>query len=186
MLREAGINANPVLSSTKGHGTPLYPTLDGLNLMLAVESKKGARILLDASDPYHVINFVPSRAMNWERRPLFKRGQTFSVPLTNAKKSQENFILNAVFDENFNLKCSLQSKITDRESFSFRKKYNLLSDEKFKEKLKSDYHMNVVSYEIKNKHNLSKPIMFKAEVEGSNFCETINGKKYINPMLFLK
>ncbi|GGF63419.1 DUF3857 domain-containing protein [Wenyingzhuangia marina] len=187
MLREAGINANPVLSSTKGHGTPLYPTLDGLNyVMAAVESKQGFRILLDASDPYHAINFVPSRAMNWEGRLLYKRGQTFSVPLTKAKKSQENFILNAVFDEDFNLKCSLQSKITDREAFSFRKKYNQLSDDKFKEKLKSDYHMNVVSYEIKNKYNLSKPIMFKAEVEGSEFCETINGKKYINPMLFFK
>ncbi|MGY5355369.1 DUF3857 domain-containing protein [Wenyingzhuangia sp. IMCC45467] len=187
MLREAGINANPLLSSTKSHGTPLFPTLDGLNYVIAaVESQNGQRILLDASHPYHAINFLPSRALNWQGRLLYSRGKTYSVPLSKAKKSQESYMLEVTFDEDFNVKGMLQSKLTDREAFEFRKEYNNLSEEKFKEKIQGKYHVNLLSHNIKNKYNLSQPVLFNAEVEGTNFCETINGKKYINPMVFFK
>src|SRR5690606_34165552 len=68
MLRHAGLNANPVLISTKQNGIPLFPTLDGYNYVISgIETEQGV-ILLDASNKYSMPNILPSRVLNWEGR----------------------------------------------------------------------------------------------------------------------
>lgn len=50
LLRECGITANPVLVSTRKHGVPLFPTLEGFNYVVVGAAMEGGLLLLDATD----------------------------------------------------------------------------------------------------------------------------------------
>src|SRR5690606_35610161 len=56
MLNNAGIEANPVLVSTKSNGIPLFPTINGFNYLITAVSYNNKIILLDASDKFLVPN----------------------------------------------------------------------------------------------------------------------------------
>ncbi|MGY6649449.1 transglutaminase domain-containing protein [Wenyingzhuangia sp. IMCC45574] len=186
MLREAGINAHPILISTKNNGVPLFPTLEGLNYVI-VGVKNGVDIsLLDASEKYNAINVLPARDLNWSGRMLVNRKVNVPVSLVPKKASEEYYMANVSFDDKFKVSGSVKGKLTNRKARSFRMKFNKFNKEKLKSKLGSKYHVNVESCEVKNKKELSKPIYISANVSSTNYCETINGKKYINPLLFFK
>lgn len=186
MLRSSGLDANPVLLSTKKNGVPLFPTLNGLNYVIAAVESKNGRILLDASNPFNAMNVLPSRAANWEGRLLINENKTLGISLEDKKASQEHMILDVTFDADFKLKGNFKCKLTSRKAYDFRKKYNNLSEEKFIKKINNKYKTKITSFEIKNKNELSQPIIFNGEIDEDGFCETINGKKYINPMLLFK
>ena len=46
MLNYAGLIANPILVSTKSHGIPLFPTLEGFNYVIAGVELNGSLYLL--------------------------------------------------------------------------------------------------------------------------------------------
>jgi len=64
MLNYAGINANPVLCSTVGHGIPNYPNRTVFNYVLAAGDIDGKRVLLDASSKFTTSNVLPLQALN--------------------------------------------------------------------------------------------------------------------------
>ncbi|MDO6736789.1 DUF3857 domain-containing protein [Wenyingzhuangia sp. 2_MG-2023] len=187
MLRASGLKAYPILLSTKSNGTPLFPTLEGLNYVIAgVKNEQGKILLLDASEPYNAVNVLPTRALNWEGRMMIGDRENIAIPLIPKVKSEELSMVSVVFDENFNITGSIQTKLTRKKALDFREKYNRLSDEKLKSKLGSKYGVSISSCEITNKNKVSAPVVFSGKLIANNQIETINGKKYINPLLFLK
>ena len=68
MLREAGIEANPILVSTRSHGISLYPTKDGYNYVIAGVEVFNNVILLVATEKYSSPNVLPLRVLNWKGR----------------------------------------------------------------------------------------------------------------------
>lgn len=187
MLREAGIRAYPILLSTKGNGIPLFPTLDKSNyVIVGVNNQKGNIVLLDASEFYGTVNVLPARAMNWEGRMLVNKQTNIAIPLVTKDKSEELNVATLVFDKDFNLSGTVQTKLTKRKALHFRNNYNKLSKDKLHGKLGKKYHAQVDSVVIKNKSKVASPIIVSQNVSSDNYCETINGKKYINPMLFFK
>ncbi len=67
LLRRAGIEANPVLTSTRDYGkpVPLYPILDQFNhVMAVVEYPDKPPVLLDAGDPFRPVGLVDVNSLN--------------------------------------------------------------------------------------------------------------------------
>lgn len=64
MLRKIGLKANPVLISTRQHGIPLFPTLDGFNHVIACVEINGEFNLMDATERLSVPNVLPPRILN--------------------------------------------------------------------------------------------------------------------------
>ena len=62
MLRHAGVDANPVILSTRGHGIKMFPTLNGFNYVICAIEVEDAVILLDATNYYGEPNVLPLRA----------------------------------------------------------------------------------------------------------------------------
>ena len=50
MLREAGITSNPVLVSTRDHGIPVSPTINGFNFVISSATINQELYLLDATN----------------------------------------------------------------------------------------------------------------------------------------
>lgn len=66
MLREAGLEAEPVLISTRSHGTIIeeYPLLRQFNDVLVYVQAGGKPFLLDATDPLRPYDLLPYEALN--------------------------------------------------------------------------------------------------------------------------
>ncbi|MFY0605591.1 MAG: DUF3858 domain-containing protein [Cyclobacteriaceae bacterium] len=64
-LREAGLNADPVILSTRGHGTvhPVFPNMDDFNYVIAIVDTENGSYLLDATSnlPF---GMLPRRCLN--------------------------------------------------------------------------------------------------------------------------
>jgi hypothetical protein len=66
LLREAGIEAHPVLVSNRDHGRalPLYPLMDQFDNVLALAVMGETRLLLDATDPHRPMGYPDMNALN--------------------------------------------------------------------------------------------------------------------------
>jgi len=65
MLRYAGLEANPVLISTRSNGIAYYPTIAAFNYVVSAVDISGELVLLDATEKYSNINVLPYRDLNW-------------------------------------------------------------------------------------------------------------------------
>ncbi len=110
MLREAGIQADPVLLSTRNNGIALiaYPIIDKFNYAIAAAKINGKTYLMDATDPYIPFGMLPPRCLNGEGR-IINLTNSETVQLTAAASYGETKILAAKLDpENGNFSGSMR------------------------------------------------------------------------------
>src|SRR5690606_34214802 len=123
MLRYAGLNANPVLVSTRQNGIPLFPTIDGYNYVIScVETDQGI-ILMDATNRYSTPNMLPIRALNWEGRIVRKDKSSTTIGLYPNAKSQETVLAMMNLNESGKLEGQLRTTATVYEAMAFRENY---------------------------------------------------------------
>ncbi len=86
-LKEAGLDAHPVLLSTRGHGyIPLTrPTLNSMNYVIAAVNIDGETIVLDATDDFIAPGMLPIRCLNDRGRLISKTGSGW-IDLAPTKK----------------------------------------------------------------------------------------------------
>jgi hypothetical protein len=74
---------------------------------------------------------------------------------------------------------------TDYEAFGFREKYAGINKDNYLEKKENELNgIQISDYAIENIADLAKPIVENFTFTSDNDCEIINGKMYINPLLF--
>ncbi|PWG04710.1 transglutaminase domain-containing protein [Polaribacter aquimarinus] len=186
MLRSAGLNSNPVLVSSKGNGIPLFPTLDGFDYVISmVEFPSGGYVLLDATEPYSPPNILPARALNWNGRKVTKEGISSWVRLDAPSHALEENNLIVKVSEDLMLHGMIRTKYSNLNALNYRKRYNHVKDDNVLSKIEEDYNIEVDNFKVENKVNLGKPIVRSIKFSSENFVEGINGKLYIEPLLFL-
>lgn len=79
MLRYAGLEANPVLISTRSNGIAYYPTIAAFNYVVSAVDISGELVLLDATEKYSNINVLPFRDLNWIGRLVKKMVQQLKL-----------------------------------------------------------------------------------------------------------
>lgn len=185
MLREAGLGANPVLVSTRSHGVPLFPTLQGFNYVISfVEFTDGSTMLLDATEPYAIPNVLPVRALNWNGRKVTKVGYSTWINLNPTKHSSESNSLKVKIDEEGTVSGLLRTNEEMLNAMLGRIKYNHFSKEEVVSKLEETYNIEIDNFRISNKENSYKPYSRMIQFSSDDLVEGINGKLLINPLLF--
>lgn len=186
MLREAGLNANPVLVSTRKNGIPLFPTLDGFNYVISVvDLPNNKYVLLDATEQYSTPNTLPVRVLNWNGRKITKDGQSSWVKLTSNKPALEENIISVKLTKEGSVNGLLRTKHNNLNALNFRNTYNHIKEEALISKLEEKHNIEIEDYRLLNKKNISKPISQIAKFSSEDLVEEINGKLYINSLLFL-
>ncbi|MBR9856058.1 MAG: DUF3857 and transglutaminase domain-containing protein, partial [Algicola sp.] len=79
MFRYAGLDADPVLVSTRSHGIPLFPTSDGFNYVIAGIQIENSIVLFDATEKNAFPDVLPMRALNWFGRLIREDGSSIQV-----------------------------------------------------------------------------------------------------------
>lgn len=185
MLRYAGLDANPILISTRSNGIALYPSRSAFNYVIAGIEVENQIILLDATNKYSLPGVLPIRDLNWFGRIIRNNGSSTTVSLTPQKKSIDAITLMGLINKEGEITGKVRKKHYDYNAFAFRNNYNGISKESFIEKLeKENLGLEIEEYEVQNSGNLNEPIVENYSFKSTNSVEIIGDKLYISPLLY--
>ncbi|TDW45841.1 transglutaminase superfamily protein [Flavobacterium sp. 270] len=186
MLRYAGLTANPVLLSTRSNGIALFPNRTAFNYVIAAVETPNGNILLDASDKFSVPNVLPFRVLNWTGRLIRKDGTSEEVDLMPKKLSNDFVFMNYSIDADGKITGKTRRQSSDYNAMITRDNLSGVKEEEYLEKLENrNNKIEISEYGRTNEKEILLPITESYSFTGSNLCELIGGKIYVNPMLFL-
>lgn len=185
MLNFAGFNANPVIISTRSHGIPMFPTINGFNFVIAAVELESGLVLLDATDTYSTPNNLPLRDLNWNGRLIRKDGSSESVNLIPTEPSAESVNMMVSFDEEGEATGMYRKSYYNLNAQNYRNKKGKLKDEDIIAKIEAQNSgIEIGDFKIQNKENCYKPLVEMYKFSSENMVDKIGNKIYLNPLLF--
>lgn len=186
MLQEAGLDANPVLVSTRSNGIPLFPTMEGFNYVIAAVQTENGKLLLDASDKYSKPGLLPIRALNWYGR-LVKKDETYeTIDLSPVSMSKEVTNMMVELSTEGHIQGKFRKVYDEYDAYIFRKNNISIAEDDYLEKLENkNSGMEISEYELKNKKSLNKSIIESYAFELDDQADVINDKMYFSPLFFM-
>lgn len=187
MLKYAGLNANPVLTSTRNNGVPLFPTRNGFNYVVtAVELPDNQMVLLDATDPYASFGELPARAQNWNGRIVKDKDNSDWVNLMPNQQSQSRTTINLQLTEDRKIKGKSISIMNGYYAKSYRENYLNLNTDNYLGILEKDKgNIEISGLETENQKLIGEDIKETFVFELADGVEAINEKLYLKPLLFM-
>ncbi len=187
LLKECGVDASPVLVSTKDHGIPLFPTREGFNYVVAAANINNTYYLLDATEKYSSPNVLPTRALNWYGFMVNEDGSSRQMTLYPSEKSKLSIMMNASLDEEGYLEGQQRVNYTMSEALQFRAGNEDAPQTQKTEALMEAYGMsNVSAWEVSNMDDPYQPVTESFEFEMDEAAEVIGNDIYFSPLFFLK
>lgn len=186
MLRSAGLNADPVLISTRDNGIPIFPTREGYNYVISGVTISDEIVLLDATNSYSTPNILPLRALNWEGRMIKKDGSSTLVNLYPTKRSIESISLNIDLRDDGDLEGKIRRNKMGHDAMYYRGEYNYGNEDEYIEKLENKMGgIEITDFEVANKDDLSESILESYGFKQENGVEIIGNRLYFSPLFFL-
>lgn len=185
ILRYAGFNANPVLVSTRSNGIAFFPNRTAFNYVVAAVESSNGNILLDASDKFSIPNILPLRTLNWTGRLIRKDGTSVEVDLMPKKLSSDIVYINYSINPDGKISGKARRQNTDYNGMITRTNIDSVKEDEYLETLENKNNkIEISDYSRTNEKDNSLPIIESYSFTGSDLCEIIGGKIYVNPMLF--
>ncbi|OIQ29015.1 MAG: hypothetical protein BM564_07315 [Bacteroidetes bacterium MedPE-SWsnd-G2] len=184
MLFESGINAKPVLASTRPNGIPtkLYPVITDFNYLIVSALINGETYLLDATDKHLFFGELPFKCLNYSGRQFPEKGasQWIDIEPRGSTYIQQVAEISINDAENI-LDATLKSTTNGYASLGKRKRY-FSNPVKYAENINFNnpnlefVEHNLVSGAL-NKSKFEEEFRFKIDFD------KINGRLYINPFI---
>lgn len=186
MLRYAGMDANPVLVSTKNNGIPLVPTRSGFNYVISAVNVDGKIILIDATRKHGTIDILPTNTLNWLGRLIKEDGSSDWINLIPEVSSSEMVSLNAKLETDLSINGKIRHQYTNYQANRLRNKYDGYGDEKVIEALEKDKGLIEISdLNLSQINEVDKPVLLSYDFNIDEAIEDVGGDLYLKPMLFL-
>lgn len=186
MLREAGLNANPVLVSTRSNGIPVFPTTNGFNYVIASVNTPQGNFLLDATEKYSLPNVLPIRTLNWTGRIVKEDGSSESISLLPKRHALNNTYVSAKIDSEEGIVTgSKRSTLNNIIALNYRNKNNDIAIDELRASYEKKYNIEIDEVKVSNKTDINKPIVEVYKFESEDLAEEVGDKLYVNPLLFL-
>lgn len=187
LLRRLGLDADPVVMSTRSNGrlSPIRPSYNKLNYVIAAVISEKDTILLDATEQYCPYDMLPLRTLNGQAQ-LMNKNRTGWIDVYTNKKAKQMVIYNLSIEDNLSLKGNLTYLKSEYTALDFRNYYeDFNSDDEYitayKEGKKG---LKITSHTIKNLDSIYEPITEAFEVVITNSINEMDGELYIIPTLF--
>ncbi len=185
MLRHAGIEANPVLVSTRSNKIALFPNRTAFNYVICAAEVNGGIVLLDATSKSALPDIMPVRALNWTGRLIKKDGTSLPIDLMPQSSSREVISIVAKIDNEGKVSGKARDQYFDYNAYAFREKYSGMGKESYLKSLESKYKGIEIDSHTLADDDMSKPVMEEFSFSHNSLTDVIGDKIYINPMLFL-
>ncbi|MAW96474.1 MULTISPECIES: DUF3858 domain-containing protein [unclassified Leeuwenhoekiella] len=186
MLRYAGLDANPVILSTRDNGIPIFPTRNGFNHVIAGVVLDGNVLLMDATNKIGAVNLLEEGLLNWNGRLIREDGTSGWVSLNPSSHALENTMVNAEIDENFALNTKVRSQFTGHYGLRHRKNLGGKDEQEQLEAFEEKYSgIELNKIEIKNLENPYEPVQVSYDFAMENGVERVGDKVFISPLMHL-
>lgn len=186
MLRKAGIEANPILLTTRDKPFNLYPSKTAFNYVICGIEVENDILFLDATDQFSTINVLPLRAMNYIGRVVRNNGSSAEVKIADKNHAKDAVIVNANLKDNGSVLGVYKSKFTDRAAYTFRSKFGKTSKETLIESLEKEFNdIEINELNIQNQNDHSQSLFNEFSFISNKDGEIVDSKIYINPLLWL-
>ncbi|GAB5399114.1 MAG: hypothetical protein Aureis2KO_06990 [Aureisphaera sp.] len=183
MLESVGVDAAPILVSTKRNGIPLSASSSAFNGVLASAVIRGKTYLLDAAHPKSSFDFVAPHFLNWQGMRIFQDHSFDWVNLENPNISTKNIMGQAAIDEDLMISGKLRERHSGYYGIQKNREIKDLGENKMETIL--DYQVDGLEVdEVKagSKKGDEVDVSFAFEME--NAVDEIDGKLYFSPLLF--
>ena len=184
MLRSVGLEAYPVLLSTRRHGaiTRLYPLLSQFNYMVAKVNVRGKEYLVDCTDPMAPVDLLPLRALNRVGWLVGDAGAQW-VPLNATSKYMSMIQLDGEMDEYGRLTGKVTASSGGYNALEVR---TAIAEEGESEIVNTAIldemeSMQVNLIEIQNKDDYEKGVTVVADLTVEEFAQQAGDFLYVNP-----
>lgn len=182
LLAAAGIEAVPLISSTRNHGAVQvdHPFATAFNYTLILATVNGRMLLTDATEPLLLNNRIPERCINNKGLTVCPDNIRW-IGLEGKVPSYYNSEFRVEVEAGGLAKVFSKHSSTEYEGFYYR---NLLGNNK--QKIEKQYTIGSFDFDpasvtIENLDERQKPFVVSFEQQGR--LETINRRIYINPFL---
>ena len=184
MLKSSGLDARPVLLSTKGNGATLFPNKSKFDYVIASVVLDGKQYLLDATCKYCSIFNLPIRDLNDKGRLINKDGNSSEIDLILETNSINKSNIIANIDSFGEVSGQVSNTYFDFEALKFREKFSGVSHESIVENLEKKYSgIEIENYELKNDKLIYEPVIEKFSIKSNNVAEIIGDRIFFSPML---
>lgn len=185
LLKDLGINADPVILSTRANGMlpPGQVSLHAFNYMVVRVFIDGEEFLLDATDkdrPYHLI---PEKCINGKGRLISQRGTSW-IDLTGYEENHANYVFKINPQANGTIAVVCEKHF---DNYNRLKLTETIKDFDSEEDYMDDFEqghegMELNNFEIINEEDWSKPLIARYEYEMPDFTNSEKDILYINPL----
>lgn len=187
MLRSKGINANPILVSTRNFKTPYYPTFKNYNYIIVGVEFNNQITILDATEKNAPINILPLRAISERGRYINEDNSSFFVNLTPTNIALDKKTVNVKIDLLGKISGTMRSVYTNNYALNERNKLGYLSTESVIKSLENKYNnIEIEKVRLNNTKKIDKPFIVSSKFTLINGVELINDKVYFSPLFFLQ
>ena len=185
MLREAGLNAYPVLTGTHTADTPVFPTRDGFNYVIVQVVINGKYHLLDATELKTTLDVLPDRIAQWKGRVIKNEKKSEWIDLEKRMFSEINESTTINFNEDLSANYSTQRSLNQFAAYKARTALANANKKKVESELTD--HMSAVSvdqYDIINLDETDQPLIetFSGVLTGG--WNLINDKLYVEGLSY--
>ncbi|HYG02411.1 MAG TPA: DUF3858 domain-containing protein [Chryseosolibacter sp.] len=185
-LRYAGINADPVILSTRNNGAPieLYPVLSDYNYVIAGVEVNGTRFLLDATDKFRPFGLLPLRCLNGKGR-LFSEKESSFVDLVSNARDKNTTIADLELLPDGTMKGKISIVRASASAAMQRQKLATFAshDEYFQALRKQWDRIQVDNYVIENVDDINENLRETFEIYSENDQTSNTGLLLFNPFL---
>ncbi len=185
LLRNLGLNANPVLMSTRTNGRVRenFSMSGQFNYVICSVELGDGIVLLDATDRVLPIGYLPLRARNGRGRIISEKGSKW-VSLENSNGLNSSTQLDLRFTDDMSLEGELITKKQDYSSFQSKARI-LQKDSSYIEDLKGKHkgYFDILNYEREDFDNLDDPLTesFQVKVKSDQFS-SVGNLVFFKPM----
>lgn len=185
MLRYAGLDANPVLVSTRANGIKPGMQRSSFNYVITAVEIDGGIYLLDATSLHTDLNILPIRVINWTGALIKKDGTMMSIDLYPNFQSLDSKLVSLHITDEGTAIGQIRDEYNRYNSFIFRENYG----EKSKEEMINDTEntnpgIEIVDLRVENLNDLTKSVKVVWNYKHSSIIDVIGTKIYLNPMFF--
>ena len=186
MLKHAGLDANPIVLSTRDHGIQLFPTLSGLNYVIAAVKLGDDYVTLDATEQFGGPNVLPMRALNLFGRMVDKDGSSSMMDMVPQKRSVETSMVQVAINDDGSIEGNTRQRFTEYYAMLLRNQIADNTVDSYLEKMESNYDgLEITNLEIGNEKAIDKPLNQSYEIYHEDIVEEVGDKLYFSPLYHL-
>lgn len=186
MLRYAGLDANPVVLSTKDNAIPFFPTLKKLNHVIAYVENEGKSYFMDATDEFSEINILPVKDYNWQGIYINNPKKVWKlIDIQQPEIATSNVQLMAKLDEEGVLQGKVRRILNNHFAMRYRERYKNTNQNEYLSSLESGYDdIEVSNFAVENETSAGKDLVENFDFLHEDACDILEDKIYLQPLQF--